>query len=363
MILKPTNDQTAAISKGALMHSLKLQIDGIEGDLKKNFTTVNENTVDTFEKRLEQFHNSEMLGNLNELRKADPTFKLDDADGNDDESSTMNGGTARDRGEKAFWEEMKSAGFQFGTRCLKGNPASGRWARALKADSKLRDRYLQKKGFADKDAFRQEWLKGEFKKWSSRVGYTSLEENRKEISKDGSYLTLARVAWKEGPGVNGLRSAIRYCTRCMLLQSHWVKYCDMRQTLLFFYVVEKVSDKQIKAWRKFQKWTNNEGSAASSSSSSTPADSAPGSTPTTRASTEKKDVSLSEPTPEKDVTPKRSDVEEEEEEPKGEDGDDPQPKPGEHDPKPKAKTPEWMTKFKQVPMGCSTDRFRGRFVK
>jgi hypothetical protein len=259
LLLKPTDDQTTAISKGALMHSLNLQIDSMEDDLKNNYTTVNENTVSTFEKRLEQFHNSEMLTNLNELRKADPTFKLDDADVND-ESSSMCSGTARDRGEKVFWEEMKKAGFQFGTRCPKGNPAAGRWARALKADSKLREKYLQKKGFADKDAFRQEWLKAEFKRWSSRVGYTSLEENRKEIIKDGSYLTLARVVWKEGPGVNGLRSAIRYCTRCMLLQSHWVKFCDMRQTLLFFYVVEKVSDKQIKAWRKFQTWTKDDGS-------------------------------------------------------------------------------------------------------
>ncbi|CAK0828083.1 unnamed protein product, partial [Prorocentrum cordatum] len=139
--------------------------------------------------------------------------------------------------EQDMWDELKKGGFFFATR---GEKMSGRWARALENDAELATRYKAQIGMVNKSAFRADWASKQYKKftehWSKKVS------NKKTEKLEGRYLSLARIAHKEGGGADGLKAATTYCTNCVLFGKHWCKFDRMTNTLKFYYVEHSMSD-------------------------------------------------------------------------------------------------------------------------
>eukprot|EP00959_Pyramimonas_sp_CCMP1952_P170587 3564894-Pyramimonas_sp.AAC.1 len=114
-------------------------------------------------------------------------------------------------------QSLKERGFVFSTEKPKGNPMSGRWDRALKNNAKLRQYYMDAKGYLNKQEFRSTWAKGEYEKWATKHELTKTETHSLEDIKDAEYMSMGRVAWKCGGGRSGNKMAQNYCYQCILM--------------------------------------------------------------------------------------------------------------------------------------------------
>jgi hypothetical protein len=140
-----------------------------------------------------------------------------------------------DKEAEAMWESLKKRGFRFGTDGAKGNPIAGRWSRDLRNDPELKKKYMAVKGSERKAQMRQEWCKLKFDDYQKTKSYTQ----RSEIvdTSKGQYLSLLRMAHKEGGGQSSLMSSIRYALKCISLGPPWIRWDSMTDTMRYLYMV------------------------------------------------------------------------------------------------------------------------------
>eukprot|EP00959_Pyramimonas_sp_CCMP1952_P463934 9485748-Pyramimonas_sp.AAC.1 len=136
---------------------------------------------------------------------------------------------------------------------------SSRWNRALEADQQLAVEYRAELGLVNKAAFRARWAQQERKRYESTK--KKVTRNVKKEKLEGKYLSLSRIAHKEGGGADGRKNAVRYCTNCVIFGKHWVKWDRMTDTLKFYYVEHSISDEYSVAYEEFQTWSSTEQAA------------------------------------------------------------------------------------------------------
>ena len=91
--------------------------------------------------------------------------------------------------------------------------------------------------------FRQKWARGEFQKWESIHKFEKSDTLSKTEGHEGRYLTMARIAHKEGGGKSGRRNSMNYCLRCVVLGGHWVKVdLEFSQCIKYLYIEHTLSE-------------------------------------------------------------------------------------------------------------------------
>ena len=158
-----------------------------------------------------------------------------------------------DGGEEAFWAALKAGNFHFGTGGSKGNPAGGRWARALKADANLKAEYDQVQGRKDKEAFRAKWAAS---KYENYVAAKSFTQEYKEVDwSDVKYKSIAKIAQDEGGGKQGMIAACNVAIRCYALKGRWYRFDEWTRTVKFGHLESGWSETMAKVWTKKKTWS------------------------------------------------------------------------------------------------------------
>ena len=156
--------------------------------------------------------------------------------------------------EEAFWEDMAQKGFVCKAYAGKGNPVGSRWQRALAADPKLRANYGEKQGHAEQAKFRKEWFEGAHKLYEASKTVKTVQKQK--WKKDGTMMTLGRIAWKEGGGAAGLRAAINIGVDCIAVGGGYWKQDRRAKNIKFMYFEEGYSEsftslqEQQKVWQQ-----------------------------------------------------------------------------------------------------------------
>ncbi|CAK0895379.1 unnamed protein product, partial [Prorocentrum cordatum] len=180
--------------------------------------------------------------------------------------------------EDAFWEGMKAHDFKFGTACTSGNSIAGRWARALRADAALAAEYRAKEGYLQKADFRAAWAKGKYDKHQVARGRSKDEKHSKSEIRNGTYVSLGRLAWLEGGGSSGMKIAVRYATNCVIMGGIWCSWDEMGEVLKYLHVQHSVRDEFKRSWRAWEDWAE-QPTAHASAEGDAAAQSAPAATP------------------------------------------------------------------------------------
>ena len=123
--------------------------------------------------------------------------------------------------ENMFWKDMVAKGFKHKVHGGAGNPAGGRWQRALAKSPELRADYGKEKGQANQAKFREDWFEKGYKLYKDTKTVTTT--SKATWSKEGRMLTLGRMAWKEGGGAAGIRAAINIAVDCIAVGGGWWK--------------------------------------------------------------------------------------------------------------------------------------------
>ncbi|CAK0820248.1 unnamed protein product, partial [Prorocentrum cordatum] len=186
-----------------------------------------EDATQKAEQSISQLCHSDLVKKLNALHAADAKL-LDDAKGKGAQE------------EDDFWGAMKKVDFNFGTACTSGNGIAGRWARALKADGDLAKEYRSRQGCLQKAEFRAAWAKGKYDKHQMARGRSKEEKHVKAEVKNGTYVSLGRLAWLEGGGASGVRIAVRY-------------------VLKYLHVQHSLRDEFKRCWRAWEEWASEPG--------------------------------------------------------------------------------------------------------
>jgi hypothetical protein len=226
-----------------------------------------------------------------------------------------------------MFEMLKNNNFNFGLTNSSGRGASKEeikvqylWRKALADSQDLRTKMAAAKKWTDKAKVRAEWASAEHKAWDKTSGKVKEDSNIKSEDKQGTWLSLPRIAWKEGGGAVGLKAALRYCTACLMMGDEWFEWCSMAGVMRYKYVVRTQNDRWTSAWRSFTKWRRQPSGAATTEK------------PRGAATTEK----LGEET----GTTGNGNA-------NGGTPNKPDEQPPNVTPKPKVKTPEWKTQINQ----------------
>ncbi|CAK0885862.1 unnamed protein product [Prorocentrum cordatum] len=153
-----------------------------------------------------------------------------------------------------FWKKIMEGGHVVNTSGAAGNPAAGRWARAVAADKNMSKQCAAKKeeGPDALAAFRAEWAEKQWAKYSHmQKKETSLVKRK---LKKASYLPIGRVAWLEGGGKLGWIQATRYFTKCIRMGPPWVKFNKMTEVIMRLYGEESIEEEFVEAWSHHQTW-------------------------------------------------------------------------------------------------------------
>ncbi|CAK0900674.1 unnamed protein product, partial [Prorocentrum cordatum] len=236
-------------SKRELLLDIDKEVQLITNDICAG-SNIDDASAEFASNRLAKIYHSESLGRIQTLRKLDPFWA--------DEQRKATGQTDEEMDDefREFWLAMEKKNFYFDLDENTPNPAAAKWRRAKAANHGLADEYQKKKGFSDKAAYRQDWLKREFDKWAKRVQYKAGEINEKAESKDGQYISLAKIAVEEGGGRAGLRAAINWAHYCILLGGEMLEYCEGTKQMKYLHIVHRLTDTYKKINAKWTTWTH-----------------------------------------------------------------------------------------------------------
>ena len=109
--------------------------------------------------------------------------------------------------EDAFWDVLREANFNFPVR---GHAMSGRWARMLANNPKMRDQYSKLKSHQAKEEMRKDWASKKFDEYKANKKLVTTDEHI-NFSK-GKYMAVGRIAWI-------VFCSIRVCTMMFSLYS------------------------------------------------------------------------------------------------------------------------------------------------
>ncbi|CAK0871014.1 unnamed protein product, partial [Prorocentrum cordatum] len=224
-----------------------------------------EDAAQKAEVSISQLYHSDLVRKMKALHQADQELSMD----------------AKQKAlaeEDVFWEGMKAHDFKFGTACTSGNSIAGRWARALRADAALAAEYRAKEGYLQKADFRAAWAKGKYDKHQVARGRSKDEKHSKSEIRNGTYVSLGRLAWLEGGGSSGMKIAVRYATNCVIMGGIWCSWDEMGEVLKYLHVQHSVRDEFKRSWRAWEDWAE-QPTAHASAEGDAAAQSAPAATP------------------------------------------------------------------------------------
>ena len=159
--------------------------------------------------------------------------------------------------ENQLWQERAQSDYNFAAQGNAGNPLAGRWNRALKHEeglesSSLKQEYAAIKGNCEKALFRQRWAKRKHSQFQEKCQH--LEQFSKTDTHRGKWMSLKRMAWKEGGGREGMRAATRYALRCVVLGMPWAKFSEWTGQWKFVYVEEGFEEDFRQEWTIKKQW-------------------------------------------------------------------------------------------------------------
>jgi len=154
-----------------------------------------------------------------------------DIEGSDDDKRTK-----AMQAEREMFETLKAGDFHF-PLSHKDKPIPARWSQAVKNQA-FKKEYQQA---ASKEDFRKEWAKKTYAAYSNKSVQTNTL-SKVDIN-SSRYLTLARIAHKEGGGRTGMRNALKQANQAVAIGPPWVKLNDRSKAMKFLYLEEGYDEK------------------------------------------------------------------------------------------------------------------------
>ena len=161
-------------------------------------------------------------------------------------SQNQNASTEQDTyPDEEMWSKLAENRYVF---AIKGTAIGGRWTRALKHESKLKEDYELQPTKELKEAFRARWAKG---KHTTVVAKHVHEESvtRDEVS-EGKWSTLASMASRHGGGniQLGMRAAVNIALDCIRQGASRVRMNTRSKTLEFVDIEDGFKEKHRNKW-------------------------------------------------------------------------------------------------------------------
>ena len=130
-----------------------------------------------------------------------------------------------------------------------------RMKRGLSAAEK--ERYELCKTDEERRNFRMEWARRELTQLEASKEHTKSWQRVDETK--GEYKTCASIAESYGylvDPVGALRSAEKYCEKCVTMMGKWVRYDDMAETIMYLHVTKQHKELFTEAWLMCEKFSD-----------------------------------------------------------------------------------------------------------
>ena len=153
---------------------------------------------------------------------------------------------------KSVFDKLQGNDFNFTLDPSQDGIMASRWARAKKGNPKLKEDYKQCVTHQAKAEFRRKFAQGEY---SEYIAERQKKEKMTEVTEaDGEYLSIQRIAHKEGNGPAGMKAATSYCIRALQLGGRWCHFDTWTDRVKFLYITHKYREKLEKAWSTYETW-------------------------------------------------------------------------------------------------------------